>query len=232
MLKAIEKLFIWILHIINWKKIELLCVFIAIMNNQKLSRPPNFLGYLLPNNALTISIIAIFTALNFVATYWIQIPIPATGGYINVGDIAVMFTALLFGPIIGGVAGGVGPMMADIFSGPYIIYAPATLIIKGIEGFLIGLISNPRHYIGRISYRDILAVIVGGILIPLGYFIYQAFILRLGVAIALVEMPGNFFQFIIAAVISTGLIAASRKNIVNSLPQVFDLIFIPIGPEE
>ncbi|GAH82736.1 unnamed protein product, partial [marine sediment metagenome] len=172
-----------------------------------------------------------FTALNFVATYWIQIPIPATGGYINIGDTAVMFTALIFGPIIGGVAGGVGPMLADVFS-PYIIYAPATLIIKGLEGFLIGLISNPRRRVGRVSYRDILAVITGGILIPLGYFIYEAFILRFGVAIALVEMPGNFFQFITAAVISMLLITASRKNIVDGLPQVFDKIFIPIESEE
>jgi len=167
------------------------------MENKRERENRNFRGYYFPNNALIISIIAIFTALNFIATYWIQIPILATGGYINVGDIAVMFTALLFGPIIGGVAGGMGPMLADIFS-PYIIYAPATLIIKGIEGFLIGLISNPRLYSGRISYRDILAVIVGGFLIPLGYFIYEAFILNLGVAIALVEIPGNFFQFIIA----------------------------------
>jgi uncharacterized membrane protein len=191
----------------------------------------NFLGYLLPNNALSISIIAIFTALNFVATYWIQIPIPATGGYINVGDIAVMFTALLFGPIIGGIAGGLGSMISDIFS-PYIIYAPATLIIKGLEGFLIGLISNPRGRFGRISYRDILAVIIGGILIPFGYFIYEAFILGFGIAIALVEMPGNFFQFITAAVFSIIFITASRKNIVDGLPQVFDLIFIPTELEK
>ena len=191
----------------------------------------NFLGYLLPNNALSISIIAIFTALNFVATYWIQIPIPATGGYINVGDIAVMFTALLFGPIIGGIAGGLGSMISDIFS-PYIIYAPATLIIKGLEGFLIGLISNPKGRFGRISYRDILAVIIGGILIPFGYFIYEAFILGFGIAIALVEMPGNFFQFITAAVFSIIFITASRKNIVDGLPQVFDLIFIPTELEK
>ena len=201
------------------------------MERKREGEDRNFLGYLLPNNVLTISIIAIFTALNFVATYWIQIPIPATGGYLNIGDTAVMFTALIFGPIIGGVAGGVGPMMADIFS-PYIIYAPATLIIKGLEGFLIGLISNPRRRVGRVSYRDILAVITGGILIPLGYFIYEAFILRFGVAIALVEMPGNFFQFITAAIISILLITASRKNIVDGLPQAFDKIFIPIESEE
>ena len=193
------------------------------MNSQKLSRKPNFFGYFF--NTLTISMIGIFTALSFVATYWIQIPIPATGGYINVGDTVVMFTALLFGPIIGSVAGGVGPMLADMFS-PYIIYAPATLIIKGIMGFVIGLISNPKGSIGRVSYRDILAVMVGGFLIPLGYFIYEAFILGFGVVIALVELPGNFFQFITAAVVSLLFITASRKNIVDSLPQAFDKIYL------
>lgn len=185
----------------------------------------SFVGYLLPSNALLVSMIGIFTALNFVITYWIQIPIPATGGYINIGDITVMFTALLFGPIIGGIAGGLGPMFADIFS-PYIVYAPATVIIKGIEGILIGLISNPKDCEGRISYRDVIAVLIGGILIPLGYFIYEAFILRLGVATALVEMPGNFFQFGFAAIGSILLIAASRKNIIESLPHIFDKIFI------
>jgi uncharacterized membrane protein len=169
--------------------------------------------------------IGVFTALTFAITFWLQVPIPATGGYINIGDVAVMFTALLFGPIIGGIAGGLGPMLSDIFS-PYIIYAPATLIIKGIEGFLIGLIANPKDCEGRVSYRDIIAVLVGGILIPFGYFIYEAFILNLGIAIALVEVPGNFFQFGFAAIVSILLILASRKNIIEALPQVFNKVFI------
>ena len=187
-------------------------------------------GYFIPNNAFLISMIGIFTALNFAITYWLQIPIPATGGYINIGDVAVMFTALLFGPIIGGIAGGLGPMLADIFS-PYIIYAPATLIIKSIEGFLIGLISNPKDCERRVSFRDIIAVLVGGFLIPLGYFVYEAFILNLGILIAFVEVPGNFFQFGFAAVVSLLLILASRKNIIEALPQIFNKIFIPIEIE-
>ena len=200
------------------------------MKNDDLFNKKSFIGYLLPNNALSISIIGIFTALNFVITFWIQIPIPATGGYINIGDIAVMFTALLFGPIIGGIAGGLGSMLADIFS-LYIIYAPATLVIKGVEGFLIGLISNPKSCEGRVSYRDIIAVLIGGILIPLVYFIYEAFIMGLGVAVALVEMPGNFFQFGFAAMGSILLVIASRKNIIESLPQIFDKIFVSIERE-
>ena len=107
-----------------------------IVKEKKSFNQKSLFGYFIPNNALLISMVGIFIALNFVVTYWIQIPIPATGGYINIGDVAVMFTALLFGPIIGGIAGGVGPMLADAFS-PWVIYAPATLVIKGIEGFLM-----------------------------------------------------------------------------------------------
>ncbi|MFX0002534.1 MAG: ECF transporter S component [Candidatus Hodarchaeota archaeon] len=187
-------------------------------------------GYFIPNNTLLISMIGIFTALNFAITFWIQIPIPATGGYINIGDVAVMFTALLFGPIIGGIAGGLGPMLADIFT-PYVIYAPATLFIKGIEGFLIGLIANPKDLEGRVSYRDIIAVLIGGLLIPLGYFIYEAFILNLGVLTAVAEVPGNFFQFGFAALASILLILASRKNIIDALPQVFNKVFVPMEVE-
>ena len=202
-----------------------------MVKENKFYKKKGFIGYYLPNNALLISMIAIFTAINFVVTYWIQIPIPATGGYINIGDITVMYIALLFGPIIGGIAGGLGPMLADIFSPSYIVFAPATLVIKGIEGFLIGLIANPKKCEERFSYRDIIAVLIGGILIPLGYFIYEVFILQIGIRVALVEMPGNFFQFGFAAVGSILLITASRKNIIQALPQIFNKVFIPLENE-
>ena len=184
-----------------------------------------FRGYLLPSNTLINALTAIFAALIYILTAFLAIPVPATGGYINLGDMLVMFTALLFGPIVGGLAGGFGSMLADILS-PYYIYAPATLIIKGIEGFIIGIISNPRKNNSRLSYRDLIAVLIGGILIPLGYFIYEAFILNLGIVVALVEVPGNFFQFGFAAISSTLLITATRKNLISNFPQVFNKIFI------
>ena len=184
-----------------------------------------FRGYLLPSNTLINALTAIFAALIYILTAFFAIPVPATGGYINLGDMLVMFTALLFGPIVGGLAGGFGSMLADILS-PYYIYAPATLIIKGIEGFIIGIISNPRENNSRLSYRDLIAVLAGGILIPLGYFIYEAFILNLGIVVALFEVPGNFFQFGFAAISSTLLITATRKNLISNFPQVFNKIFI------
>ena len=58
-----------------------------IVKEKRLFNQKSLFGYYIPNNALLISMIGIFIALNFVVTYWIQIPIPATGGYINIGDI-------------------------------------------------------------------------------------------------------------------------------------------------
>ncbi|MEM1558322.1 MAG: ECF transporter S component [Thermoproteota archaeon] len=80
---------------------------------------------------------AISIALVFIATSSISIYIPATRGYFNLGDSMIFLTAILFGPIVGGMAGGIGSMLSDVFLG-YTVYAPATLVVKGIEGFITG----------------------------------------------------------------------------------------------
>ena len=193
------------------------------MNNQKLSRKPNFLGYMLPVNSLTLSMIGIFGAFTCVVTMVIAFPLPATNGFINIGDSVVMITGLLFGPIIGGIAGGVGSLFADLFLG-FPIYAPATLVIKGLEGFFVGLIANPKKN-DRWNYRDFIGVIVGGSIMVSGYFLYEVMIY--GVPSALYEFILNsIIQFGLGAVLALAFIIAARKNIRASLPQVFDKIYL------
>jgi uncharacterized membrane protein len=183
-----------------------------------------FNGYFLPNNSLVISIIGIFAALICVFTLLIRIPVPATTGYINIGDFGVMFTGLLFGPIIGGIAGGLGPAIADIIGFPQ--FALPTLIIKGLEGFFVGLIANPKKERSRISFRDVLAVLIGGSIMVIGYFVVEIFMY--GLSAALIEIPGNLFQLLFGVVASLIFIVSARRPIVNNLPQVFDKIFIKI----
>ncbi len=100
-------------------------------------------GHLFPRmpKSLLISITALMAALCSVLTMMFQIYVPATTGYFNFGEIGVYISAVLFGPIVGGFAGGVGSMIADILLG-YPHYAIATLIIKGAEGFLVGYLSH------------------------------------------------------------------------------------------
>jgi uncharacterized membrane protein len=98
-----------------------------------------FLFPQLPKSQL-ISLSALMTALVTVLTVLFQIYVPATQGYFNFGEVGVYITAGLFGPIIGGFAGGFGSMLADLATG-YVIYAPGTLVIKGLEGLIVGYLS-------------------------------------------------------------------------------------------
>ena len=193
------------------------------MNSQKLSRKPNFLGYFLPYNSLSLSMIGIFGAFTCVVTMVIAFPIPATNGFINIGDAVVMITGLMFGPIIGGIAGGIGSSLADLFLG-YPQYILATLVIKGLEGFFVGLIANPKKNYKR-NYRDFIAVIVGGFTMVVGYFVYE--VILYGVPSAIYEFILNgIIQFGLGSVIALIFIFAARKNIKTSLPQVFDKIYL------
>ncbi|WXG45807.1 MAG: ECF transporter S component [Candidatus Atabeyarchaeum deiterrae] len=86
-----------------------------------------------------VALAAIMTAVVTAATFSLRIPIPATQGYFNVGDSMIFVSALLFGPLIGAFSGGVGSMLSDILAtAPW--YAPGTLVIKGLEGFVIGFL--------------------------------------------------------------------------------------------
>jgi len=90
-------------------------------------------------STVKIGITAAFMALVCVSTMIFSIYVPATRGYFNIGEAMVYTTALLFGPVIGAVAGGVGSALADAILG-YWIYAPATLLIKACEGAVVGLL--------------------------------------------------------------------------------------------
>jgi uncharacterized membrane protein len=81
---------------------------------------------------------ALFAALGCAATMVVKVPSP-TGGYMNLGDTAVLLGAYCLGPVYGAAAGGVGPAMADLLGG-YPVYVPATLIIKAIMGTTAGLL--------------------------------------------------------------------------------------------
>lgn len=81
--------------------------------------------------------VSLLVALVFAATSSMSVYIPATRGYFNLGDSMVFLVSLIFGPIVGSLAGGVGSAISDVFLG-YMVYAPATLVIKALEGYLTG----------------------------------------------------------------------------------------------
>lgn len=110
----------------------------------------------------TIPQLAFYTGLVAVATLIFTIYVPATRGYFNVGESAVFLVALLAGARAGAFAGGVGSMIADIVLG-YYFFAPATLLIKGTEGGILGYLASRKPALSRRAWR-LLSVAVGAAL--------------------------------------------------------------------
>jgi uncharacterized membrane protein len=152
---------------------------------------------------------AVMAALVAVATFIVQIPNPATKGYINFGDIMIFVSALTFGPIAGGFAGSVGSAISDV-AGGYGYFAPFTFVIKGFEGIIAGLISTKSSVA-----RDGLAVIVAGSEMVLGYFLTEVYLY--GLPSALTEVPGNISQILVGGLLGVPVAVLLRKR----LPEVW-----------
>ncbi len=153
----------------------------------------------------TLAVIAVMVAVVAVLTFAVQIPIPATGGYIHFGDAGVYFAAFAFGPIVGAIAGGVGCAIADILSG-YAAWAPITLIAHGLQGFLAGYFGYRKGVVGMI-----VGWAIGSIALILVYFFGEWFIYGLGFAGAMAEVGPNLIQMVVGGLIGIPLVLAIRK---------------------
>lgn len=152
--------------------------------------------------------IALMTALVCVATMVIKIPSP-TGGYANLGDGFIFASAIVLGPWAA-FAGGVGSALADLFSG-YMVFVPATLIIKGLMGLLVGAMCL-RKSEKMFCMKDLVAFVLAEIIMVGGYFLFERFIL--GDAGAAGGIFSNLGQAGVGIVI--GLILAPIMRRMNS----------------
>ena len=159
--------------------------------------------------AREVAAAAIFIALTFVVTRYTVVPIPATKGYFNLGEVVIFIAAIVFGPVVGALAGGLGAGLADLVAAPQ--FAPFTLVIKGIEGLLVGWLA------GRSPASRVGATVLGGLWMVAGYFAAEVlFAQRLGIAptpaaavgAALTEVPFNLTQ--VAAGVIVSVLVASR----------------------
>ena len=112
--------------------------------------------------AVRLARTALCTAIVFVATFFIKIPIPL--GYANLGNGMILLISVFFGPGVGAVAGGVGSALADLVSFPG--WTIPTLIIKALMGALCGAVADRRVK----SLRTLAAVIAASAEMIFGYF--------------------------------------------------------------
>jgi len=189
--------------------------------------------------AYRIVSISVLTAVTAVFTLLIRIPIAPTRGYINLGDVAIFFTAFTFGPITAMISGGLGTAIADLLSG-YAQWAPISLVIHGLQGLAAGLIVR-KHLIKfqRIQFQqnsdnaaefdeyrekgvrkmliNLTAGLVGTIIMVGLYFLSGAALY--GIGPAAIEVPGNIIQCTVGFIGGYML----TRAVVKAYPPVSDL---------
>ncbi len=157
---------------------------------------------------------ALFAALTCVGTMIIKIPTPTTG-YIHPGDGFVLLSGLLLGPIWGGLAAGIGSGLSDLISG-YAIYVPATFIIKALTAIVAYFVFNTVRGISKNKnsmMHLIISGIAGEIIMVLGYFLFEIFMLSVinktslsaGIIASLAGIIPNIIQGIFGVIIGTVL---------------------------
>lgn len=163
------------------------------------------------NKTRSLVITALFIALTFVATMFINIRLPlmGNGGLIHLGNVPLFIAALVYGRKTGAIAGAFGMSLFDVVSG-WTAWAPFTFIIVGTMGFLAGLIAEKVP--GKKAAVYILAVAVALIIKVIGYYfteviLYGNWIQPFG------SIPGNIMQVVIAGIIVVPLAAGFKKRL-------------------
>ncbi|NJD01879.1 MAG: ECF transporter S component [Ruminiclostridium sp.] len=113
-------------------------------------------------------------ALVFLVTFFTKIPGPV--GPFNIGDAVIMVTAIILGRNSGMLAGALGSAAADIAMG-YAVFSPFTLVIKGLEGYIVGSIAYQGKSEKAEAGRMIVGVVAGAIIMIAGYFFSEFLIL-------------------------------------------------------
>lgn len=165
-------------------------------------------------DARVIAVTGVMLAVVFVLTRSVTFSI-GPAGYVHVGDVGIYVAAFLFGPIVALIAGGAGTALADLSLG-YGQWAPGTLVVHGLQAFVAGYIAWRGGLV-----RMVTALIVGGAIVVVGYFLYMLIFIPLDVlegeegrsafAVALSSVWPNLFQVLLASAIALPLVLAVQR---------------------
>lgn len=161
---------------------------------------------------------SMMTAIIFLATYFIKIPIPATNGYTHLGDCMIFISIILLGTKKGALVGAVGAALSD-FLGGFAYYIVPTFFIKGCMALIVGAIAY--HVFPNKKYGFLIGMVVGGIFQIIGYTLVK--ILYVGLQPALLSIFSVTTQttagIVIAAIASASLSAVGIEQFKNTVPR-------------
>jgi uncharacterized membrane protein len=123
-----------------------------------------------------IAFMSVFTALVYITTS-ISVAMPPPLGVWHMGNLISFLSAILCGPNVGAFACAVGAALFDFWNplhgSKFVVYVPATLVIRGTMGYLIGRIAygreDPTRWVA-------VAVVFGHLWKNVGYTLYDFYL--------------------------------------------------------
>lgn len=160
-----------------------------------------------------IALIGVMAAAVYVASAFLQIPIPTAIGStrIHMGNVCCLLAGMLLGPLAGGLAAGIGSMFFDLTNPAYITSAPFTFAFKFFMAWLCGKIISGGTDGRRRKARTAAGGIAGSFAYVLLYllkgFIEDRFVLGLPLDAVMLTVAQKAVVSCINAVIAVAVAA-------------------------
>ncbi|EZP58911.1 MULTISPECIES: ECF transporter S component [unclassified Exiguobacterium] len=157
-------------------------------------------------------ITAMSIALVLVATLFINIklPIASSGGLVHMGTAMLFLIAILFGPRTALIAGAIGMGLFDLISG-WTLWAPFTIVARGLQGYIVGRIAWSSRYKGDNPGLNIFAMIVSAPVMLAVYYVCEGILYSNWVAPA-ASIPGNITQNVVGILVAIPVGIALKKT--------------------
>ncbi|MDF7637247.1 ECF transporter S component [Leuconostocaceae bacterium ESL0958] len=156
----------------------------------------------------TMTILAVLIALNLALSYVVKIPVPATGGFVNLVEAGIFLAAWTYGREAGLIVGGMSGALLDLLAG-YPQWLLFSLVIHGLEGYLAGLFG------ARASQKQLMALTVIASLVMITGYVFASAWLYHSMAAGYASIIGNTCQCFFGAVIALAVWPLLKRHVIK-----------------
>ncbi|MDM5314350.1 ECF transporter S component [Peribacillus frigoritolerans] len=160
---------------------------------------------------MDLIITAMLIALVFLSTFFlnIKLPIAANGGLVHLGTAMLFIASILFGPKKAALAGAIGMGLFDIVGG-WTLWAPITIVARGLQGYIVGKIAWSKGRNGTSIAFNVIATIVSIPFMIAVYYIGEGILYGNWIA-PLASIPGDLVQNILGIIVAVPVCMALKK---------------------
>ena len=160
---------------------------------------------------LDLIMTSMLVALVFLSTFFlnIKLPISVNGGLVHLGTAMLFIASILFGPKKGALAGAIGMGLFDLVGG-WLLWAPITIVARGLQGFIVGKIAWSKGRKGSSLALNVIATLVS-VPFMIAVYYFGEVILYGNWIVPLTSIPGDLLQNALGMIIALPVCIALKK---------------------